>query len=98
MQTITQIAPQVGSLTVFQRTPNFSIPAHNGPARADVKRDWLANREANRQAEREHPIGISAAIVTDKMTLETPADERRRMYEERWAKGGFAIGGVFTTR
>ncbi len=95
VQTITEIAPQVGSLTVFQRTPNFSIPAHNGPARADVKRDWLANREANRKAEREHPIGISAAIVTDKMTLETPEDERRRMYEERWAKGGFAIGGVF---
>ncbi len=95
VQTITEIAPEVGHLTVFQRTPNFSIPAHNGPARADVKRDWLANREANRRAEREHPIGISAAIVTDKMTLETPEQERRRMYEERWAKGGFAIGGVF---
>ena len=95
VQTITEIAPEVGHLTVFQRTPNFSIPAHNGPARADVKRDWLANREANRRAEREHPIGISAAIVTDKMTLETPEEERRRMYEERWAKGGFAIGGVF---
>ncbi|MEQ1781167.1 MAG: NAD(P)/FAD-dependent oxidoreductase [Hyphomonadaceae bacterium] len=95
VQTITEIAPQVGSLTVFQRTPNFSIPAHNCPARTDVKRDWLANREANRKAEREHPIGISAAVVTDKMTLETPEDERRRMYEERWAKGGFAIGGVF---
>lgn len=95
VQTITEIAPQVGSLTIFQRTPNFSIPAHNGPARADVKADWLANREVNRKAEREHPIGITAAIMTDKMTLETPAEERRRMYEERWAKGGFAIGGVF---
>lgn len=95
VQTITSIAPEVGSLTVFQRTPNFSVPAHNGPARPDVKRDWLANRETYRKAEREHPIGINAAVVTDKMTLETPEAERRRMYEERWAKGGFAIGGVF---
>lgn len=32
VQTITEIAPNVGSLHVFQRTPSFSIPAHNGPA------------------------------------------------------------------
>lgn len=95
VQTITEIAPQVGSLHVFQRTPSFSIPAHNGPANPDVVRNWLANREANRQAERQNPIGIVAAVVSDKLALETPPDERNRIYEERWAKGGFAIGGAF---
>lgn len=95
VQTITEIAPEVGSLHVFQRTPSFSIPAHNGPADPEVGRNWLANREANRRAERENPIGIVAAVVSDRMALETPAEERRRIYEERWTKGGFAIGGAF---
>ena len=95
VQTITQIAPEVGSLHIFQRTPNFSVPAHNGPADPEVFRQWRANREANRQAEREHPIGIVAAVVTDKLVAETPADELRRVYEERWARGGFAFGGAY---
>ncbi len=95
VQTITQIAPEVGSLHVFQRTPNFSVPAHNGPADPDVFRQWHANRAANRQAGREHPIGIVAAVVTDKLISETPVEERLRAYEKRWAKGGFAFGGAF---
>jgi len=95
VQTITEIAPEVGSLHVFQRTPPYSIPAHNGPANPDVVRDWRANREAYRAAGRENPIGIVAAVQSDRMALDTPPDERRRAYEERWARGGFAIGGVF---
>jgi cyclohexanone monooxygenase len=95
VQTITQIAPEAGHLTIFQRTPPFSIPAHNGPANPDVVRDWRANREKYRQAERENPIGIVAAVATENLALATPPDERRRVFEERWAKGGFAIGGAY---
>ena len=95
VQTITQIAPDVGSLHIFQRTPSYSIPAHNGPANPETKQNWLANREANRQAERENPIGMVSAVVSDKMALDTPAEERKRIYEDRWSKGGFAIGGAF---
>jgi cyclohexanone monooxygenase len=95
VQTITQIAPEVGSLHVFQRTASFSIPAHNGPASPDVVRDWRANRQGYRQAERENAIGIVAAVASDKLAMETPAEERNRVYEERWARGGFAIGGCF---
>ena len=35
IQSIPLIAEQAAELTVFQRTPNFSVPAHNGPAPAD---------------------------------------------------------------
>jgi cyclohexanone monooxygenase len=95
VQTITEIAPEVGSLHIFQRTPSYSLPAHNGPADPEVFKSWLANRQANRQAERDNPIGIVAAVVSDKMALETPAEERRQVFEDRWNKGGFAIGGAF---
>lgn len=95
VQTITQIAPEVGTLHVFQRTPPFSIPAHNGPANPEVVRDWRANREKYRNAERENPIGIVAAVPTETLAVATAPDERRRVFEERWAKGGFAIGGAY---
>ncbi len=95
VQTITQIAPDVASLTVFQRTPPFSIPAHNGPTNPETVRDWRANRAAYRQQERDHAIGIVAAVTTEALALATPAEERRRTFEERWAKGGFAIGGAY---
>ena len=35
IQAIPLIAEQAAHLTVFQRTPNFALPAHNGPAPAD---------------------------------------------------------------
>jgi cyclohexanone monooxygenase len=95
VQTITEIAPNVGSLHVFQRTPSFSIPAHNGPANPDVRQNWLANRETNRQAGRENAIGIVAAVASEALAMQTPVEERNRVYEDRWAKGGFAIGGAF---
>jgi cyclohexanone monooxygenase len=95
VQTITEIAPQVGTLHVFQRTPPFSIPAHNRSPDPETVRDWRANREKYRQAERDHAIGIVGAVTTEALALATPAEERRRVYEERWAKGGFAIGGAF---
>ena len=31
IQSIPLIAEQAAQLTVFQRTPNFALPAHNGP-------------------------------------------------------------------
>ncbi|MGB6916583.1 MAG: NAD(P)/FAD-dependent oxidoreductase, partial [Pseudolabrys sp.] len=35
IQSIPLIAEQAAHLTVFQRTPNFALPAHNGPAPVD---------------------------------------------------------------
>ena len=35
IQSIPVIAEQAAHLTVFQRTPNFALPAHNGPAPDD---------------------------------------------------------------
>ena len=37
IQSIPLIAEQAAQLTVFQRTPNFSMPAHNGPVRPEKR-------------------------------------------------------------
>jgi cation diffusion facilitator CzcD-associated flavoprotein CzcO len=42
IQAIPKIAEQASQLFVFQRTPNFSIPAHNGPIDQDFQRSLKA--------------------------------------------------------
>jgi cyclohexanone monooxygenase len=95
VQTITQIAPEVGHLHVFQRTPSYSVPAHNGPTTAEATRAWRADREAKRHAGRHSAIGTLIIEATDRLTFDTPPEERQRIFEEKWAIGGFAIGGSF---
>ncbi|KCZ87362.1 flavin-containing monooxygenase [Hyphomonas johnsonii] len=95
IQTITTIAPEVGTLTVFQRTPNFSVPAHNGPIDPAVAADWKANRDTYRQEERESGIGIRALDPGEALALEASPEERRRVYEERWARGGFCVAAGY---
>src|SRR5213075_529261 len=46
IQSIPIIAEQASELTVFQRTPNFSIPAHNGPPHAEPMAAIAADRAA----------------------------------------------------
>ena len=57
IQSIPLIARQASQLTVFQRTPNFSVPAHNGPAPADRLPRLAQDREEYRDAARWSPGG-----------------------------------------
>ena len=87
IQSIPIMAGQAKQMTVFQRTPNFSVPAHNGPV-PDAKRALiLKNPKEYRQAARLslggvpiEPSTISALSVSD--------EERLARYEEAWAEGG----------
>ena len=96
VQTITTIAPQVAQLTVFQRTPSYAVPAHNGPLdkalEAKVKADYPAFRERNRKM----MGGFGSMLPPNTFSaLSVSADERERMFEERWQIGGFGLLGTF---
>ena len=95
IQSMPQIAKEAAHLYAFQRTPNYSVPAHNGPIDPAVVADWKANRAEYRAAERVSGIGTLAIEATERLALEHSPEERRRVYEEKWAIGGFAIGGAF---
>ena len=95
IQSIPLIAEQATELTVFQRTPNFSVPAHNGPVDPIKAADWKAHRAEYRQAARESGFGIVAVAQEEGLALEVSAEERKRRYDERWAIGGFALAGAF---
>jgi cyclohexanone monooxygenase len=80
---------------VFQRTPNFSVPAHNGPIDPAVEADWAANRAQYRKEARDTGFGIRAVDLQDKPALEATPEERAATYEARWRYGGFALLGAY---
>ena len=96
IQAIPVIAGEAAHLTVFQRTPNYSIPAHNGAMdrerEADVKAEYPAFRERNSRM----PAGLGADMnpMHDEFA-QVPPDERQRRFEERWAYGGFSFMASF---
>ncbi|MDE2396134.1 MAG: NAD(P)/FAD-dependent oxidoreductase [Burkholderiales bacterium] len=96
IQAIPMIAGQAAHLTVFQRTPNFSVPARNAPMDEDYERSWKDRYAELRERAR---IDTTSGTVYDKSThkaLEVDAEERQREYERRWRKGGVNFMHSFT--
>ncbi|MCC7275637.1 MAG: NAD(P)/FAD-dependent oxidoreductase [Alphaproteobacteria bacterium] len=94
IQSIPVIARQAAHLYVFQRTANYTVPAHNRPLdpayRDAVKADYPAMRARARQ----NFPGIDYRINLQS-ALEVAADEREREYAARWADGGLPFMGAF---
>ena len=88
IQAIPVIAEQAGHLTVFQRTPNFSVPARNRALTPEeqkvLKRDIKEIREFCRWATIGQPYDFK-----DVSALEVSDEERLRVFEANWEKGGF---------
>jgi len=86
IQAIPIIATQASALTVFQRTPNFSRPARNGPVPAAKieahRRDPVAYRESARWTR----LGVTVPSI-EKNTLQASAAERLAVYEAMWESG-----------
>ncbi len=88
IQCIPMIAQQADRLCVFQRTPNFSIPARNAPMDDEYERGWKDNYpELRRQAREESTSGTVYQKSTRK-GHEVEPEERQLEYERRWQRGG----------
>ncbi len=96
IQALPRIADQAASVHVFQRTPNYSMPAQNRPLpRAELRAVVRGYRERRRAAEWSG-AGVPVA-APERSALEVTAEERRRMYEAGWQRGGInALSYAFT--
>jgi cyclohexanone monooxygenase len=95
IQAIPVIAEQAKHLTVFQRTANFSIPAHNSPLTAE-KRDWFKqNYPEIRRFEREVARNGIYMTLPERGALDDSDSERRARYEAGWQYGGTVFMGVY---
>ncbi|SOC49612.1 Predicted flavoprotein CzcO associated with the cation diffusion facilitator CzcD [Blastococcus aggregatus] len=90
IQSIPLIAQQAAELTVFQRTPNFSIPAHNGPAPAARVDQLRADRDAYRESARWSRMGVPGE-ATELKGVTTPEDVRRQRLESAWEAGELQV-------
>ena len=102
IQAIPLIARQADHLTVFQRTPNFSIPAANAP----LDPSWVADFKQHYREHRQlHRLGKSSGFGDLEIeprekgpVLETSAGhseaELRALLEEHWQQGGAHFMGV----
>ncbi|HUG14578.1 MAG TPA: NAD(P)/FAD-dependent oxidoreductase [Thermomicrobiales bacterium] len=98
IQSIPVIAGQAARLNVFQRTPNFSVPAHSRPLDPEYERQIKANYAEFRKSARESRAGFVVATNanTDTPTLEATPEQQRQEYEARWAHGGFGLMSSFS--
>jgi cation diffusion facilitator CzcD-associated flavoprotein CzcO/acetyl esterase/lipase len=85
IQSIPLIAAQARELVVFQRTPCFSLPAHNGPLSPE-KRAAIADEPTYREAARNSFGGVSVDRTMTPTFMVSP-DERRQRYERAWQIG-----------
>jgi len=85
VQAIPIIAKTAKHLTVFQRTPNFVVPARNGVLDDEADRRWKDNRKELRA--RARVVGTLCEFST-KGALDATPEERENEYSRRWAGGG----------
>ena len=94
IQTITTIAPQCAHLTVFQRTPNYSVPAHNHPLTDAEHAAWDAERDAYRMRAKAQPLAFWND-PTEALAAEADDAALAAEMERRWGDGGFRVGGPY---
>ena len=91
IQSIPQIAKQAAHLTVFQRTPNYAVPAHNAPMDRDVEQALKADYESFRTEARKGFSGLHIPFTPGASALAVSDEERRARFEERWGYGGLTF-------
>ena len=82
------IAAQAKQLTVFQRTPNFSVPARNAPLTPERQREIKAEYNEIFARTRASAGGFPY-MPEERSALDYNEEERNAVYEGLWEDGGF---------
>ena len=99
IQSIPLIAEQADHLTVFQRTPNYSIPAWNAPLEPSYQQEVKTRYRELRAANREvfgcfGGLGNEEGIELPEAGALTP-EQQQFVLEEFWKVGGLVFIGAF---
>lgn len=89
VQIVPAIADEVASLTVYQRTSNWSVPLNNRPITDEEQAELRGNFVSLREKLNASLSGFIHAPHTKK-TFEDSPEERTAFYEKMWRAPGFA--------
>lgn len=88
IQATPRLAADAAHLSVFQRTPNFTIPARHqaflAEDQAAIKGNYSAIFELTRQTAGGFPY-----LSIDRQTMDVPVEERLQVLDALWEEGGF---------
>ncbi len=88
VQLITEIAKEVGHLTVFQRTANYCAPLRNGPIDPETQRQIKASYpEIFKKCS--ETAGSFVHQFDTRSAFDVSPEERLEQYERLWAEPGF---------
>lgn len=90
IQSIPVIAKEAKHLTVFQRTPQFSVPAKNHSYTPELLQKSKENYHEIRHIMRNTKAGM-VMYYGEKSVLDDTPEERQKVLEAAWEKGGWAI-------
>jgi len=90
VQVIQTIAPHVGSLTVFQRTPNWCTPLHNRPITEDEQARIKANYPQMFELLKTTP-GCYIHDTDPRSVFDVSEQEREAFWEKLYGEPGFGI-------
>lgn len=97
VQLITAIAPEVGHLTVFQRSPQYSVPTGNGVVPRQTAAEIKSNYDRIWQDVRDSFVafGIEESTVP---AMSVSEEERQAVFQAAWNKGNgfYFMFGTFS--
>ena len=95
IQSIPVIAETAQHVYVFQRTPNFSLPANNWNISPDYERSWKDCYAERREQARHTKSGTLYQFGVTR-ALEVPPEDCQREYDRRWEMGGVELMQAYT--
>ena len=87
IQIIPEVAKEADHVYVFQRTANFTVPTGNRPMDPELEKAWKEKYADYREAARKSFLGI-ALSPSERSALDVTPEERTRVFQQLWDKGG----------
>lgn len=84
VQMVPVLAETAGNVTVFQRTPNYILPAMQKPMTPEWSKEIKENYDAIVAKCRGHAFGMAFDSPAGRNAVDTPPEERQRIFEENW--------------
>ncbi len=95
VQAVPLIAQEAAHLTVFQRTPNWCIPAHNGPIDPEHEARVMADYAGYRERCKTTTFGVGFFNADPRSACEVSEEEREATFERLWNQGGLEFLTAF---
>jgi len=95
IQIVPEVARTAGTLTVFQRTPSFTLPMRNVALEQEYVAELKRNYAGIRQVARNSPLG-GVRPQSTRPFFSVTSEQRRALMEDSWARGGLSFLGTFS--